>query len=389
MPSTAVDGEGVRLPTLERYAAARMVGNAAMNHHADKRGLPRSIACIATAGMVVIPSAASAHVKWFCGPTDLASPPVAFLHVLSPIFLLCCVGFLLLVFSGLAADGWIARFRPTLLSTGGRLAWAEEAIVRIGIGSYCLLLWDNAAIVPWGHIDEVVLTPELLGHDWVIDGLQGAVAVLVLSRLTCPLAAIALMGLVGIGVARYGVFHMTDYVFFVGYAAYLALTPWFKWSVRRWRLPILGTSLGFSLMWTAIEKFLYPQWTSTILATHPNIAAGFPIVDVVVIAGFVEFSLAFYLVVGRGLLRVGALALMVVFISAMPEFGHLDVVGHIPIVAILLAVVLRGATPLQHALRLPARGPLTNAVAVCGFYLVTLFGMMAAYYGLQLTTGRI
>ncbi len=183
-----------------------------MNHHSNGRGPPRSIACIATAGMVLVPSATSAHVKWFCGPTDLASPPVAFLHVLSPIFLLCCVGFLLLVFAGLAADGWIARFRPTLLSTGGRLAWAEEAIVRIGIGAYCLLLWDNTAIVPWGYIHEAILTPELLGHDWVIDSLQGGVAVLVLSRRSCPLAAVALIGLVGIGVARYGVFHMTDYV---------------------------------------------------------------------------------------------------------------------------------------------------------------------------------
>ncbi len=360
-----------------------------MNHHSNGRGPPRSIACIATAGMVLVPSATSAHVKWFCGPTDLASPPVAFLHVLSPIFLLCCVGFLLLVFAGLAADGWIARFRPTLLSTGGRLAWAEEAIVRIGIGAYCLLLWDNTAIVPWGYIHEAILTPELLGHDWVIDSLQGGVAVLVLSRRSCPLAAVALIGLVGIGVARYGVFHMTDYVFFVGYAAYLALTPWSKWTMQRWRFPLLGASLGFSLMWTAIEKFLYPQWTSTILATHPDITAGFPIASVVVIAGFVEFSLAFYLVVGRGLLRAGALALMVVFITAMPEFGHLDVVGHIPIVAILLAVVVRGPTPLQDALRLPARGPLSNAVAVSGLFLVTLFGMMAAYYGLQLTAGRI
>ncbi|MGI4764273.1 MAG: hypothetical protein ACRYGP_04290, partial [Janthinobacterium lividum] len=210
----------------------------------------------------------------------------------------------------------------------------------------------------------------------------------VLSRRTCPLAALVLMGLVGIGVARYGVFHMTDYVFFVGYAAYLALTPWTEWAVRRWRLPLLGASLGFSLMWTAIEKFLYPQWTLKILATHPDITAGFPIPDVVVIAGFVEFSLAFYLIVGRGLLRVGALAFMVVFITAMPEFGHLDVVGHIPIVAIFLAVILRGATPLQDALRFPARGPRFNAVAVCGLYLVTLFGMMAAYYGLQLTAGR-
>ena len=155
-----------------------------------------------------------------------------------------------------------------------------------------------------------------------------------------------------------------------------------------WRLPVLGASLGFSLMWTAVEKFLYPQWTAQILMAHPNLTAGLPVAMVIVIAGFVEFSLAFYLVTGRALLRLGATALIVVFVSAIPEFGMLDSVGHLPIVAILLAVILRGTTPLQDRLRLAGRGPLTNALAVCGLFVVALGGMMAMYYGLQLSAAR-
>ena len=48
---------------------------------------------------------------------------------------------------------------------------------------------------------------------------------------------------------------------------------------------------------------------------------------VVVIAGFVEFTLAFYLVTGRGLLRVGGVGYMLIFLGAMSPFGKLDIFG--------------------------------------------------------------
>ena len=340
---------------------------------------------LVTAGaLTLIPAAASAHVKWFCTTVDVAAPPVALAGVLSPLFLSCAGGFVLLVFAGLLADGWIARLWPDMLSSGFRLRKVEELLIRVGVGTYCLCLWNRAAVVPWGHAGAI-LTPELLDHDRLVGALQVAVAVLVALRRSCWLAALVLVTLIGLGIARYGVFHMTDYVYFAGLAAYLALTSMRPGRLRRCRLPLLGASLGFSLMWTAIEKFLYPGWTAQILIEHPNLTAGLPVASVVVIAGFVEFSLAFYLITGRGLLRLGAVALMAVFLSATPEFGELDTVGHLPIVAILLAVAVRGATPMQDALRLHGRGPAVNAAAVCGLYLATLSVMMAMYYGLQLT----
>ncbi len=58
-----------------------------MNHRPDERGPLRLIAWITAAGIILIPSVASAHVKWFCGPIDIASTPVPFFHVLSPTFL--------------------------------------------------------------------------------------------------------------------------------------------------------------------------------------------------------------------------------------------------------------------------------------------------------------
>ena len=102
-------------------------------------------------------------------------------------------------------------------------------------------------------------------------------------------------------------------------------------------------ALAFSIMWTAIEKFVYPQWTNQILQQHTSMAMGLPPALFIVIAGFVEFTLAFYLATGRGMLRLGSLVLLIVFIAAMPEFGRRDVVGHLPLVAVL-GVPLVGAT---------------------------------------------
>ena len=50
-----------------------------------------------------------------------------------------------------------------------------------------------------------------------------------------------------------------------------------------------------------------------------------------------------------------------------------------------IPAAVRGATPLQEALRLHGYGLPANAAAVCGLYLTTLPVMTAMYYGPQLT----
>ncbi|TLU74316.1 hypothetical protein [Lichenicoccus roseus] len=332
------------------------------------------------------PEPALAHVKWFCTIVDVSSPPLGLHHVVSVFFVQIGSGFLLLVAAGVYADGWIARVWPRSLSSGAGLRKVEDLLVRGGVGLYCLSLWNRAAVVPWGHAGAI-LTPELLDRDHLVGTMQIAIAILVLWRRTCPIAALLLALLFGLGIVRYGLFHMTDYVYFLGFVFYLGLSD----TTGRWRaarLPVLTGALGFSLMWTAIEKFLYPQWTAQILLLHPDITAGLPVASVIVVAGFVEFSLAFYLVIGRGLLRVAALAFMMVFVSAIPEFGRLDSVGHVPIIATLLAICLRGASPMQNAMWLRGSGPAVNMVAASMLYLVAFSMMTALYYTLQLSGAR-
>ena len=105
----------------------------------------------------------------------------------------------------------------------------------------------------------------------------------------------------------------------------------------------------------------------------------------IVIAGFVEFTLAFYLVTGRGLLRLGGLGYASIFVAAMPAFGKLDVFGHLIILAILGIVVLRGTTRMQNGLHLTGRSLMADSAWIVLLYLLSLSAFFAMYYGMQRT----
>ena len=326
---------------------------------------------------------ASAHVKWFCASADVRELPKAITAVASPTFLIGAGGFAALVFLGFLLDGAAERRWPLLASCGERFDEVEEKVVRVAVGAFFLLLWDKSAVVPWEHGTRSLLTPELdVAHAW-IGTVQALIAVLVTTRFTCVFAALGILVLYGDGVWSFGLFHMTDYVFFPGIAAYLALTSLGTSRALRLRMPILSGSLAFGLMWTSVEKFVYPQWTLQIVTQHPELAFGFAPRFVVVMAGFVEFTLAYFIMTGRGLVRFGAAGYALIFSGAIPTFGHLDAVGHIPIIGILLAVCLHGCSPLQQVIRVRSLGRLQNAAAIAGVYVATLGVFFAMYYGLH------
>ncbi len=364
---------------------------------APRRRRQRAL-CLA---VLLLPGHAAAHVKWFCGPVDLGLPPRSPAAVLQPFFLLCLVGFLALVLSGAVLDAGLSRL---VLPPAARALWrrlvepagparrqrVEALLIRLGVAGYCLSLWDRMAVVPWGQGARAILTPELLIplHRFGLGPvalLQAATGLMTLSRRTCPLAGAGLVALIAVGITEAGLFHMVDYTYFVGIAWYLLSLRATRPAIVATRMPVLCACLSFALMWTAVEKFLYPQWTGIVLLIHPQITAGLPIPLVTVVAGFVEFSLAFYLIAGATLLRLDAALLMLVFVAAIPSFGRLDAAGHLPLVAALAAIILHGATPLQARIRgaISLLEPPRVGLAYVAM-LVTIAGM---YYGLQHVAG--
>jgi hypothetical protein len=343
-----------------------------------------------TAFLALIPNFAEAHVKWFCGIIDLRAPPLSLQSVLSPTFIGRGITFIILVTVGSFLDAIMTRQWPRLASSNKRLEAVENIVIRLGVGGYALSLWGGVAVVPWAEAgDSAILTPDLFDRDLLVTMVQLFVAAMLIFQRTCPLAGFGLIILYCIGSVRYGLFHMVDYVFFLGLAGYLILSfPYSNslQSVLPWRVPILAGSLAFSLMWTAIEKFLYPGWTEIVLAVHPDITLGFPVAFVTLTAGFVEFSLAFYLVVGRTLLRPGAFLFMMIFISAIPEFGTLDAFGHLPIIAIFLVLIMHGPTCLQAKILPSSSAALSSMSSIVILYVSSFITLMAMYYGLQQTT---
>ena len=312
-----------------------------------KQGL---LAPLALATVALTSGTAAAHVKWFCTTVDVREMPKALATVASPTFWGAFALFTTLVFLGFLIDGVAGRRWPRLVSCGTRFDALEERVVRIAIGAFFLLLWDKGAVVPWEQGSRALLTPELdVARAW-IGTVQLIIALSVTTRFTCVFAAVGILVLYADGVWQFGLFHMVDYVFFPGIAGYLALSAYATPKAVRLRMPILSGGLAFGLMWTAIEKFLYPQWTLQIVAFHPEFAFGFDPRFAVVMAAFVEFTLAYFIMTGRGLVRFGAAGC---------------------------------CSPLQQAIRVHGLGRLKNAAAIAGVYAATLSVFLAMYYGLH------
>lgn len=345
---------------------------------------PGAVATGLVAGLAAWPAPASAHVKWFAA-YDVAAAPAPLGGVLTSQFLLVLGGFTLLVFAGfvldrLAARRWPRGIGPAARPMGcpaGRPTGREEIedrLLRAGFGAFFVALFAMGG---------VILTPELrTGAGWP-SWLQLGIAASMLSARSCVLGGIGILVLYGYGVALYGVFHLTDYPLFLGIAAWLALTSCRAARLRAARLPVLCASLCASLMWAAVEKWAYPQWTLPLLAERPYLTLGIPPREFMVLAGFVEFALAFHILTGLGLLRLGIGGLGLIFLAAIADFGRLDAIGHLPILVTLAALFLHGPTALHHRLHDAGRGLLAEARRAGLGFAVALALFFAGYYGLQ------
>jgi hypothetical protein len=344
---------------IERLAAARP----------RRRGILIALKSVAGCALA---TPALAHVKWFA-PYDVTHPPLPLGAVFSRHFLLMAAGIAMLVFAGFLLDRLIARSGRVI---GGPQGWmeAEERLMRAGIGAFFMALFA---------MEGVILTPELRTEaDWP-GWLQFGIAASMLSARSCVLGAAGILILYGYAVGLYGVFHLADYPMFLGIAAYLALTAFRTDRVRAARMPILCASLCISLMWAAIEKWAYPQWTFPLLQARPYLTLGIPNDTFMIIAGCVEFALAFHILTGLGLMRLATAALGSLFVAAIFDFGKLDAIGHLPTITCLAALFLHGPTPLHHALHDARRNLLAEARRGATAFATAIGLFFAAYYGLH------
>lgn len=327
----------------------------------------------------LFPADAWSHVKWFF-PYDLSNPPLPIGDVLTPTF----VYLFLLSVVGIYVFVWVDRYLYRKQFLADQLARysvnAEQSfwILRTSISVFFLSLFvlarDGTAIL---------LTPELHTENTVVQFLQLAIAAFALYRCTTPLVGVGIFILYGLGIEQYGIFHMLDYLIFLGVAVYFLLSGL---KYQRWltlRYVTLFASTGLTLLWASIEKWGYPHWTYPLLQRDASLLMGLSPEFYMVLAGFVEFNITFILLGSASLFsRLIALVFQIVFILAIFKFGLIDAIGHLLIIAILLILVVRGPTDARNFLVLSDKSLWTEAYFMTGLYVLAFNVIFIAYYGL-------
>ena len=327
---------------------------------------------------IVISLPARAHVKWFSMMAVCASTPITTFNIISsPLFAAFAVAAFAAMFAVAAIDLRISQGQSLI----ARLAeWVDREaavliapLLRIGVAIYFV------SVVAYFYGSPIILTVDLKTNATWVPLLQLAIAATVLLRRTAILAALGIVALFAYAVSQFGVFHMLDYPFFLGLAAFLTLDSIYGQKAQCQGLGILRVTVGISLLWCGVEKWLYPDWTLELLQTDLRVLLKTGISPTVIVmgAGFVEFCLAFVLIFGRLGSQIAALVLLAVMISAIPVVGILDLIGHLPILVVLV-ILAATRNPVSRIAPEPVRRGSDINTTVS--FVVSVPGFIAAYY---------
>jgi hypothetical protein len=326
---------------------------------------------LACAFNAVFTAPASAHIKWFCA-YNVAAQPVGLENVLCPDFELLAGLSLLGLMTGSAVEGTAVgnAILRALDSATSYIRANIETIFRAACAFFFISVWA---------VGGVLLTPELKTDSVWVGAIQLGIAAGMLSRRTMPLSALGIVALFDIAVWNYGPFHLADYPIFLGVAAYLALVGAKTNFFGTRPIDVLRYAAAITLMWAAIEKWAYPDWSYPVLIEHPEMALGFAPDFFMRAAGAVEFTLAFSLLWTPLVRRFGAVMLTTMFVSAVFEFGKIDMIGHSLIVVALVAIISDNAVApvkLRDLWLMPAAYAASLALFLGGYYLIhaELFG---------------
>jgi hypothetical protein len=272
-----------------------------------------------------------AHVKWFAD-FDFGDRPASLTEVVSltvlalAVLSMVAVGAVAILERRLEPVSWYARLNEWLAARADQ----SLLVLRVAAGASLLLSWQA----------DSLLAPELPAEGWM-GWMQFAAAFLLLFPRGVPVAGGLILGLFGLALARYGAFHMLDYLHFAGVGWFLLVARSSSEAIRETRIPALYLTVGFSLCWLAMEKLFYPQWTLYLLEQNPQLALGFDPDFFRVGAAFVEFALGYLLIICL-FQRPLALLVTLVFFTTTLVFGKLEVIGHTLIHGALIVFLLEG-----------------------------------------------
>jgi hypothetical protein len=232
--------------------------------------------------------------------------------------------------------------------------------------------------------ESFYLTPELKTQLAYVPWLQLVLGLCALSRYTMPVTGIGIFFLYGAALRHYGVYHMLDYPIFLGIGYFFLVANIRRGQWMKSGFVVLFALTGLTLVWAAIEKFAYPQWAYSILQNNSAMLLGMSPGLFLTASGFVEFNLAFVVLGATSVVaRIVALGLQSIFVLAIFQFGVVDAVGHLMIIAILFVLVVRGSTDARNMLVLRDKSVWTEAYFMTGLYALAFVMMFILYYGIH------
>ncbi|MBK8809574.1 MAG: hypothetical protein IPN69_02450 [Acidobacteria bacterium] len=326
--------------------------------------------------------AAEAHVKWFFD-YDVTKPPTPIGEVIDGTFVkmfLVSVAACYLFFLAdryIYEEGILSEFDKKLKLFDNAANYIMRAAA--GIFFFALFNWWALGVGP-----SFFLTPELKTNAAWVPWLHLVMAFAVISRHTVFITGIGIFILYIAGAVNYGVFHILDYMIFLGIGYYLTVSQTKVKGLLKSGFIVLFASTGLTLIWAAVEKFAYSHWTIEVLADKPHMLMGMSPPTFMKVSGFIEFFVTFILLGAVSVVgRLISLGFMSVFVLAVFEFGMLDAVGHMMIVAILWVLIVRGPTDARNMLVLPDKSLFTEAYFMTGLYFLAFVMIFILYYGIH------
>lgn len=335
----------------------------------------------------ILPGRMLAHVKWFA-PFNIAEGPKPIGEVLNGTFLIFFLVSVAAIYGFFVVDR-IALRRGFLAAFDEHLKQLDDfaiLILRLSAAIFFTAIWG------WhqAYGTAFYITPELKTDAAFVPWLQLCLGICALFRICLPIVGLGIFSLYGMALAKYGLFHLLDYLIFLGLGYFFTVINIRRGAWCQSAFVVLYAATGLTLTWAAIEKFAYPQWSYVLLQSHHDMLMGMRVEHYMTLAGFLEFPLAFVLLGAASIFgRAVALGMQMIFMLAIMKFGLLDAIGHLMIIAILLVLVVRGATRSRDILVLREKSVGMEAYFMTGLYFLAFVMMFIAYYGLHYIFYRV
>jgi hypothetical protein len=322
-----------------------------------------------------------AHVKWFV-EFDVTKAPAAIGDVLTgdfiKMFLISVAGVYIffLIDRYIYEEGILGEF-DRKLKLFDNLA---NMIMRVAAGIFFLSLFI------WYQVygTTFYLTPELKTSAPYVPWIHLIMALSVIWHRTTIIAGLGVFLLYILAMRDFGIFHVLDYMIFLGIGYFLTVSNLDSKKLLKSGFIVLFASTGLTLIWASVEKFAYADWTNPLFEKNPAMLMGMSPQRFMMVSGFVEFFVTFILLGAVSVVgRLISLGFMSIFVLAVVQFGIVDALGHLMIVAILFVLIVRGPTSAREMLVLWDKSLFTEAYFMTGLYFLAFVMIFILYYGIH------